>query len=434
MRDKELQHLIESLIPDSKKTQEGIICGICHVPQKQLVSHLKKEHDKEVKERCNTKEYMVYEQEVRKHLRMLRKRLEREVRREKDPTLESDAQRQHKYREKQLLMDPEDFKRKHQDHQREYLKRRSEMNKDLVKEDNKRWKRQQKMKSKTREAAYKRFREETGYGPMFECVCCRTMCFRSQVVEYTEKVKRNILEKAAKACKGDQTIDEGFLKQMEGCSFKDSSRDPARNKDATDDSDNSEEEEQLIASYEHWFDRVDQIIDNLSDSRCLAQEMGLNELLQSLNDCEDFLWVFRDKVIDSMERMQENLLFMKDWTEEQKRFGKGHTGVLDKMKKHQDWMKKATKRVLNLLSEGKESGSTEEKEIAKIVQTFKAEKWKMAEISRCFYVSSQIILDLHLIFLNFRRPTTPPSRTSSSPAAAVVRRMPMNVTRTKTMM
>ena len=118
------------MVPDSKKTPEGVICGICHVPQKQLVSHLKKEHDEEVKERCNTEAYV-----VRKHLERMRK---------------------HKYREKQMLMDPEDFKRKHRDHQREYLKRRSEMNKDLVKEDNKRWKRQQKINSKTREAAYKR--------------------------------------------------------------------------------------------------------------------------------------------------------------------------------------------------------------------------------------------------------------------------------------
>ena len=62
-------------------------------------------------------------------------------------------------------------------------------------------------------------------------------------------------------------------------------------------------------------------------------------------------------------------------------------------------MKKASKRVLNLLSEGKETGSPEEKEISKIVQTIKTEKWKMADISRRFCVSSNVNLILLLIFL-----------------------------------
>ena len=49
----------------------------------------------------------------------VRKRIEREIRKEKDRDGESEAERSGKYREKQLLMNPEEFKRKQRDKQRE---------------------------------------------------------------------------------------------------------------------------------------------------------------------------------------------------------------------------------------------------------------------------------------------------------------------------
>ena len=122
MEDEEREKLIDLLLPDALRTPDGtIICSICHTPQKQIASHLKKKHDQEIKEFCSTKEYLVYEEEIKKHLKKVRMRIEREIRKEKDPDGESEAERSRKYREKQLLMNPEEFKREQSDKQREYV-------------------------------------------------------------------------------------------------------------------------------------------------------------------------------------------------------------------------------------------------------------------------------------------------------------------------
>ena len=110
-----------------------------------------------------------------------------------------------------------------------------------------------------------------------------------------------------------------------------------------------------------------------------------------MEDCEDDLWHFRTKVNDGMERMQDNLLFKKEWNQEQERFGKRLSDSLDRITKHQDWMGKASEKILNLLSEGKETGSAEEKEICKIVKTLVAERRRMADMAGRFAVSSIFI-------------------------------------------
>ena len=230
--EEELQKLIDVLLPDARRTADGtIICGICKIPQKQIVSHLRKEHDQEIREFCSTKEYLVYEEEIKKHLKKVRMRIEREIRKEKDPERESEAERVKKYREKQLLMDPEGFKRKQRDNQRVYLQRRSAMSKEKLKEDQNRWKRKFTINSKTREAAIKRFRKETMYGPIFPCFCCDMLFFRHQVVDYTkDEVKTALLAMAkakAKAYGEELKIDEEFLRKLEGCTIRDVHRGPS---------------------------------------------------------------------------------------------------------------------------------------------------------------------------------------------------------------
>ena len=49
------------------------------------------------------------------------------------------------------------------------------------------------------DAAIKKFHREILYGPAFECVCCRTMNFRHNVVEYSKTTRTNIRRKADEA-------------------------------------------------------------------------------------------------------------------------------------------------------------------------------------------------------------------------------------------
>ena len=312
-------------------------------------------------------------------------------------------------------MNPEEFKRKQRDKQREYLKRRSTMSKEKLKEDQNRWKKRQTINSKTREPAIKRFRKETMYGPIFPCVCCDMLFFRHQVVPYTKELKIALLAKAkakAKAYGEELKIDEEFLRKLEGCTIKDvhpstSEEGTSQGSGAEADAERLEDEEELLSSYLGWFSRVDQIIDNLADSRCLAREMGLERIWHTLENCEDNLWDFRAKVNNSMERMQDNLLFKKDWNEEQESYGKLMSDSLDRMKKGQDWMRKASKKILNKLSEVKGTGSPEEKEIYKMVQTFVTEKGRMEDMAGRFAVSSIINLSLSY-FCQFQETNYPP--------------------------
>ena len=51
----------------------------------------------------------------------------------------------------------------------------------------------------SREAAIKKFFQEILYGPVWECVCCRTLNFWHNVVVYDEKMKAQIRKKADEA-------------------------------------------------------------------------------------------------------------------------------------------------------------------------------------------------------------------------------------------
>ena len=49
------------------------------------------------------------------------------------------------------------------------------------------------------DASIKKFHQEILYGPAFACVCCRTMNFRHNVVEYSKTTRTNIRRKADEA-------------------------------------------------------------------------------------------------------------------------------------------------------------------------------------------------------------------------------------------
>ena len=51
----------------------------------------------------------------------------------------------------------------------------------------------------SQDAAIKKFHQEILYGPAFACVCCRTMNFRHNVVEYSKTSQTNIRKKADEA-------------------------------------------------------------------------------------------------------------------------------------------------------------------------------------------------------------------------------------------
>ena len=51
----------------------------------------------------------------------------------------------------------------------------------------------------SQEAAARRFHQETLYGPVFECVCCRTLNFKHNVVEFNKKNRVQIRKKAKDA-------------------------------------------------------------------------------------------------------------------------------------------------------------------------------------------------------------------------------------------
>ena len=80
-------------------------------------------------------------------------------------------------------------------------------------EDPKKFKEEQnKWKSKQRLDAESTYRKEVRLAAIFPCVCCHTLNFRQQVVEFTEKQAESIKEKAFAAHQKHEVI-------ITGCNF-----------------------------------------------------------------------------------------------------------------------------------------------------------------------------------------------------------------------
>ena len=83
MDAKELRNLVESLMSKTSQTEDGITCPFCMLPQKQIISHIKKTHHTEMQENCRTEDY---EPELKRYLQKIRdeKRIKKKRNTKKD--------------------------------------------------------------------------------------------------------------------------------------------------------------------------------------------------------------------------------------------------------------------------------------------------------------------------------------------------------------
>ena len=109
---------------NTSKTEEGISCPFCMIPQKQIISHIKKTHHTEMQENCRTEDY---EPEMKKYLQKIKDQKKIKKMKKADPDFF--AKRQQKYRMRQLLMNPTEFKRKSNTQVKECVARLSHQSK-----------------------------------------------------------------------------------------------------------------------------------------------------------------------------------------------------------------------------------------------------------------------------------------------------------------
>ena len=85
MKTGKLQLLVESLMPKANRTEDGFLCPFCEVPQKQITTHIKKNHNKEMLQRCSSEDSKEYEQELKKHIHRIRTHEGRAKKKKADP-------------------------------------------------------------------------------------------------------------------------------------------------------------------------------------------------------------------------------------------------------------------------------------------------------------------------------------------------------------
>ena len=427
MGQTELRSLIESLIPKANKTQDGsIICPFCHVPQKQISSHIKKDHDGQMQEHCKTKDSEEYMQELKRYLAALRREKCSADQKLLDPVefKRKQASRREKCSADKKLLDPVEFKRKQAEKRKEYLKRLSDANKTREKEYHKKYDKVALIKSKTWEAAKKRFHQETLYGPVFECVCCRTMCFRHQVVPYTEQAQEKIRTKAKAAAERQMkdknaNLLEDLLAKMSKVSVQEQqnsrlesgispseskSREPeeplsqgskyeefvpedSKSEDPEPEPESGgENEDGVLASYHRWFERCDEIYDTLGKCQGEADALGLRETYEKLVDCDDTLWDKREWVIETYDQTEETVRksLIVHQTEEQEKSARVISETLDGDEDNQKVLLELTMNFLGLLKKGKKEAQTKRQHLANIRERDRGVDELFSEIDNMF--------------------------------------------------
>ena len=223
---------------------EGWICPFCQSEEKRIIAHIKGKHLKSTE----GQDFFGIEKDFRKHARKKSKQNERDRQRKTD---EEGFKRQNREaaqatRNRKKMADKEGFNRQNREavqatrnrkkvadkegfnrqtreavqatrsrrkvadkerfmeEQRKagQVSKNKRLNKDpkKYKKSKKKDNQKQNYKRKTsHEAAVKRFHQETCYGPVFECVSCRTNNFRHNAVEYNEKTQAQIRTKAKEA-------------------------------------------------------------------------------------------------------------------------------------------------------------------------------------------------------------------------------------------
>ena len=152
---------------NTSRTDDGITCPFCMLPQKQIINHIKKNHHTEMQENCRTEDY---EPELKRYLQKIKNQKKIKKKKEADPDYY--AKRQQKYRMQQLLMNPTEFRRKNHTQKKECLARQGHQGKAKRVEYKKKWAMLNSVRNKTFEAAKKR---RSCMGPSSH-VCAAMIC------------------------------------------------------------------------------------------------------------------------------------------------------------------------------------------------------------------------------------------------------------------
>ena len=213
------QFLLGSKIVSLKPTKEKRwVCPFCHEDQKQIMRHIKSKHltssqmegfadtEKDFKKHLDRKRVQAY-QKIQKKIdeKGFKERItkavlacqKRQKRVDERGFNKRHAKSKQASRKRQKEVDEEGFKQQTTKASQAYQKRQ-------LGNDEAGFRKKQKLaneKNKIRirgslEGSVKRFHQEILYGPAFVCVCCRTMNFRHNVVEYSKTTQTNIRRKA----------------------------------------------------------------------------------------------------------------------------------------------------------------------------------------------------------------------------------------------
>ena len=358
----------------TSQTEDGISCPFCMMPQKQIISHIKKNHHKEMQENCRTEDY---EPELKRYLQKIRD--EKRIKKKKEADPDFFAKRQQKYRTQQLLMNPTEFRRKNNNQKKEGLARLSHLGKAKLVEYKKKWAKLNAARNKTFEASKKRFHQEIMYGPIFPCVCCNGLYFRHQVVPYDDKLQDKIRSQAKAAemrNAKEKSTDQDLLKQMKNISIwekeeqkkwedeeekektkeeewekKDEGKteeDPQRIWEGVE---LEEEKDKVINSFKLWVERTDNIIDTLTD--CCEQALLFKEDARHalLIQCGAMICRLRIEAEDTWRLLADNMDNMESWTFEQMSYAKMLAERRDMHKTGQEYLHKLVQKILALLQD-----------------------------------------------------------------------------------
>ena len=193
------QFLLGSEIASLKPTKEKRwLCPFCHGEQKQIMRHIKSKHLTP----SQMEGFAATEEDFKKHLNKRRvnscRKLQKEI--DEEGFNKRNAKNMQASRARQKEVDEKSFNKRttkaSQDYQKRQLENDEEGYRKYKKVANQRHYRKI---GSSLDATIKKFHQEILYGPAFECVCCRTMNFRHNVVEYSKTTRTNIRRKADEA-------------------------------------------------------------------------------------------------------------------------------------------------------------------------------------------------------------------------------------------
>ena len=225
-------------IPRSNISDNGVVCPLCNIVQKRVMSHIKKAHGDDHDD--------AMEAEFRKYMSKLRQEKSREAKKNRDPSgyaqserearektrmakkecdplgfaatrereLIKKQERQKKVREEEKKRDAESYARKKREEKE--IERACQLlqNPELYAETRRKEQELRRQKEKEKgDQDIKRYKKEVKLGPAFPCACCHTYKFRDQVVKLTDKQIAHIEKCAYEAFLKEKAAKQGAGKQ-----------------------------------------------------------------------------------------------------------------------------------------------------------------------------------------------------------------------------